>query len=533
MNSSFTKIPISEIPQFSKRDIAYVNEETDLREFYKYPVAIDQFEKVIADKTLAKTDRTLLVRVLREQYESLSIHPEVQENIAALEKENCFTLVTAHQPVLFTGPLYYIYKILSTIKLAEVLREHYPAQQFVPVFVSGAEDHDFEEVQSTVVFNNELRWENEEEGPVGKMSTKSLSTVIAELEEIMGTREEAVTIVSRIKEAYENNETYGAATVTLVHELFKDFGLVVLDMSHSDLKRAAIPLFKEELLSSPSSSLVEKTVAQLNEKGYKAQATPRAINLFYLGHQFRERIVKEGDVYKVLNTDYEFSEAQLLDELEQHPELFSPNVIMRPLYQELILPNLAYIGGGGEIAYWLERKTQFEHFKINFPMLIRRCSALIVTASEQKKLDKLGLTATDLFQDGHQLVKSFVKENADTNLNLIQEKENLTILFKTVLEKGKAIDPSLEGAVKAEETKQLKSLEQMEARFVKAEKRNQEVKVSQINNLQERLFPSNSLQERKVNFLTYYMNYGPSFFGQLKDALNPLEKQFIIFHEPS
>lgn len=529
MSLNATKIPLYEIPQFSKRDLSYIREEADLSEFYKYPVEIGQFKQVIADKAKDQTDRALLVRVLEEQYDSLSENELVNNNIKSLAQDNCYTVITAHQPTIFTGPLYYIYKILSTIKLSEELKKQYPAQQFVPVFVSGAEDHDFEEVQQTLIFGKPLIWENQEKGPVGKMSTKSLEAVIAQLEQMIGDNNESAKIATIIKKAYSRNATYGAATVELVHELFKGFGLVVLDMSAADLKRAAIPIFTKELLTSPSVGLVEETQNRLNKKGYKAQATARDINLFYVGKQFRERIVRAGDTFKVLNTNLEFSEAEMLAELEAHPERFSPNVIMRPLYQEFILPNLAYIGGGGEIAYWLERKTQFEYFDINFPMLIRRCSALIVTASDRKKIKKLNLSTSDLFTDPHQLVKQFLQDNASSTLKLTEEKEALNTLFQNVLAKAKSIDMTLEGAVKAEERKQLKSLNQLEGRFMKAEKRNQELKVAQINNLQDKLFPDHSLQERKVNFLSFYGDIGASFFEEMKEELNPLEKMFVVF----
>ncbi|MFT7451050.1 MAG: bacillithiol biosynthesis cysteine-adding enzyme BshC, partial [Patescibacteria group bacterium] len=315
MSLPLTKIPLSDIPQFSKRDLAYIREEAELKEFYKYPVEVGQFENVIADKAKDQTNREILVQVLKEQYHPLSENEKVNNNIKSLAQNNCYTVITAHQPTIFTGPLYYIYKILSTIKLAEELSKQYPAQQFVPVFVSGAEDHDFEEVQQTLIFGKSITWENEEKGSVGKMSTKSLSSILEQLVALIGDKNEASKMVAIIKKAYQGNATYGSATVELVHELFKKFGLVVLDMSAADLKRAAIPLFKKELLSSPSVGLVEETQQRLNEKGYKAQAMARDINLFYVGDQYRERIVRDGGIFKVLNTQTEFSETEMIAEL--------------------------------------------------------------------------------------------------------------------------------------------------------------------------------------------------------------------------
>jgi len=526
-----SRIPLKDIPQFSKRDLAYIEEIAALRPFYKYTVALNSFESVIADKKQDRTDRPLLVNALKEQYRSLTTSDLVNKHIDSLLEEHTFTIVTAHQPSLFTGPLYYIYKILSTVRLTEVLKEKYPAYNFVPVFVSGAEDHDFEEVNHAQIFNNTINWENHEKGAVGQMSTSKLDKPLVALKEMLGDHENAVSIYQKIEKAYTGNATYGKATVELVHELFKSFGLIVLDMSVAALKRAAIPIFKKELLEQVSAPLVESSISKLNEIGFSAQASPRELNLFYLHQQIRSRIVFENGKYEVLDSSFSFSESELLAELDNHPERFSPNVVMRPLYQELILPNLAYIGGGGEIAYWLERKSQFEHFGINFPMLIRRSSGLIISKGPAKKMTKLDLSLTDLTKEEDDLIKYFITKNATSEMSLDKQKAQFKTIFDEINVLAKAIDPTLSGTVKAEQTKQLKSLEAMEARFVKAEKNKREVSVNQIKALKESLFPARSLQERKVNFLSFYIKHGAAFFEELKRHLNPLDKDFVVFVE--
>ncbi len=524
------KISLSDVPLFSKRDLAYINEVPDLRPFYRYPVKLEEFANVIADKKREATNRALLVEVLTEQYRSLPHHDKVKTNVEALSQEHCYTVTTAHQPVLFTGPWYYIYKILSTIKLAEILKEAYPDHHFVPVFVSGAEDHDFEEVNHTTIFGKTITWTNAEKGPVGLMSTASLEPVLNELSAILGDSPEAISAMQLIRTAYTQHNGYGMATVHLVHELFKSLGLVVIDMSAAPLKRAAIPLFKEELLHFPSKKLVGQSIAALQQKGYKPQATPRDLNLFFLGDQFRERIVVENGVYRVLNTNITFTETEILEQLEQHPERFSPNVVMRPLYQESILPNLAYVGGGGEIAYWLERKAQFEHFGINFPMLIRRCSGLVQGRSDLRKMTKLGLAVTDLFEEEESLVKQYVHNRSDRSIDLGSEREEVRQLFERILAKAQAIDPTLKGSVKAEESKWLKGLKQLENKMMKAEKGRLEIHIKQLRQLKSRLFPEGGLQERKVNFLSHYLTAGTDdMLQQMKEAMNPLEKSMVIF----
>lgn len=520
--------PFEKVEELSQKDIAYATKHPKLRPFYQYDTTIAAFDKVIADKSKDPTNREVLVEVLRAQYSDLETSEATQANIEALLEPTTFTITTAHQPSLATGPLYYIYKIISTLHLSRVLNQSYPGNRFVPIFVTGGEDHDFEEVNHLNLFSKEVVWENAEGGSVGMMKTSSLSEVLTQLKDILGDRPLAQEIYEILEQAYTQNELYSQATIDLVNRLFGSYGLVVLGMNEAKLKREFIPIMKQELLERPSQAFVQKATTELEEAGFSGQAHAREINLFYLRDQIRERIVFENDRYTVLNTDYSFTEAELLAELEHHPEHFSPNVVMRPLYQELILPNLAYIGGGGEIAYWLERKEQFKHFEINFPMLIRRNSVLWLDRGTQKRMDKLGLTIDDLFIEIETLLKRFIKQNTDNELSLAEEKQQQKQLFDAIHYKAKEIDPTLAKAVAAEQVKQLNVLNQLEGRLMRAEKQKHETALNQIRSLKDKLFPNNGLQERHDNFLAFYLQHGRDFFDILLAHLNPLEEGFII-----
>lgn len=522
------KIPFEQVPQLASKDIAYATGHPALRPFYKYDVNLDAFAKVIEDKQKDKTNRPVLVDVLREQYIKISTSGAVRKNVEALLQDHTFTVTTAHQPALFTGPLYYIYKIISTINLAKALNNKYPDYQFVPVFVNGAEDHDFEEINHANIFNKKITWESGETGSCGMMKTATLKPVLEELKQILGESDNAQRLYQLIETAYTSHETYGAATVHLVNELFKDDGLVIIDMNNAQLKRLFLPIMEDELLHQTSQQYVEPTQQQLSVAGFGSQAYVREINLFYLRDQIRNRIVREGETYKVLNTDYTFSKDEMLKEVQTHPEHFSPNVVLRPLYQELVLPNLAYIGGGGEIAYWLERKSQFEHFGINYPMLVRRNSALWVDGGSVNRMQKLDLKIKDLFEDTEVLIKQYVADNAESELSLEDEKSALEKLFEQVAAKAKEIDPTLEKAVLAEGAKQVKSLEQMESKIVRAEKQRHETALNQIRSLRDKFFPGNGLQERTDNFTQFYLKYGDEFFDVLKANLDPLDNRFVI-----
>lgn len=525
------KKPFQEVPQFSSKDIAYATGEDALKPFFKYSVSMASFARVIQDRQSAPLNREVLVDTLKKQYANLSTTESVKNNIVALGSENTFTVITAHQPALFTGPLYYIYKISSTIRLVEELSKTYPDYQFVPVFISGSEDHDFEEINHTNLFGKPIEWHNEEAGACGMMRTDTLSAPLAELKDILGSSERAQKAYQTIEQAYLHHETYGTAAQALVNSLFADYGLVVINMNDTALKRLFIPFLEKEIFEQFSHPFVTQTQKALDQVGFGDQAYAREINIFYLRDQIRARIEQDGDHFQVVDTEYSFSTAELKQEINEHPERFSPNVVMRPIYQEAILPNLAYIGGGGELSYWLERKSQFEAFGLNFPMLIRRNSALWVDKGSAKKLDKVGLHINELFGDTEALIKRFVKENTENEINLKEEKAAIEKILLQVSEKATEVDSSLKGKVLAENAKIMKSIENLEDRLMRAEKDRFEVSVNQIRKLKDKLFPANGLQERHENFLSLYVKYGNDLFEILKENLNPLEEGMVVFIE--
>lgn len=522
------KIPFSKVPQFSKKDVAYVEENSAFHPFFKYQVNIESFEQVIKDKQKENIDRNTLVRVLHKQYKNLETSVKTQSNIEALIEENTFTITTAHQPSLFTGPLYYIYKIVSVLNLCEQLNERYPSCHFVPIFVTGGEDHDFEEVNHVHLFNKKLVWESPEQGSVGMMKTESLQALIEELKEILGNSEKASKILETISVTHNRNETYSQAVIDMVNEIFGNDGLVILNMNQVDLKRLLIPIIREEIFENPSIDIVNKERAKIEAAGFKPQAFPRKINFFYLREQLRARIEFEEGVYKVLDSGFQFSKVEMEREIEEYPERFSPNVIMRPIYQEKILPNLAYIGGGGEIAYWLERKTQFEHFGINFPMLVRRDSVLWVDKGSCKKLEKLNLDILDFFQKEDEIIRQFVEAQSSETIDLSRQKASLGQVFEEIKVLAEKIDPTLGKAISAEQTKQLKVVDQLESRIIRAEKQKHDTAINQIRGLKQKLFPNDGLQERYDNFIAFYFKYGDDFIETLKAELDPLEKKMTI-----
>jgi len=356
-------ISLEKTGHFSKLFLDYVNQDKKLSLFYKYSPDINSFEQAIKDISSQKFNRKLLVDVITEQYAKTSNCQLPTANCQLLLKDDTYTVCTGHQLCLFTGPLYFIYKIISTINLAEELKKKYSTYNFVPVYWMASEDHDFDEVNHINLFGKKIEWKRKPGGPVGKFSTAGIGEVISELKSVLGDSKNASELISLFENAYVNHSDYASATRYLIHELFGKYGLVILDADDNRLKNEFREIIRDDIFNHSNFKLVNETIAQLKNNGYDSQVTPKEINFFLLSKKFRGWIDSE----KIKSEPEEWKK-----KLVEKTERFSPSVVTRPLYQQKILPNLAYVGGPAEISYWLEYKAMFDHHKIFFPVLMPR-----------------------------------------------------------------------------------------------------------------------------------------------------------------
>ncbi len=503
----------------------YISGKQSLSSLTKYSFSFASLKDVIADKAKDNTDRKLLVDVLQSQYSNIPTSQNVTNNIQSLLSENTFTVTAAHQPCLFIGPLYNIYKIACVINLTNQLITQFSNYHFVPVFWLGSEDHDVEELNHAFINGKRIEWKDSGTGAAGRWKTSSMQNAIDELKTI-STNE---AIISILEEGLKRYNTFGSFSQYFVNAIFKEHGLVVIDQDDVRLKKKFSEVIKDDVLNSRAVEVLKANIDFL-ETNYKAQAKPRDINFFYLGENYRERIVlnASSNRLEVNNTSVSFSKEEVLAEIENHPERFSPNVIYRPLYQEMVLPNLTFVGGSGELSYWLELKPLFDYYKVNYPMQVMRNSAAIISASVQKKLEKLNLKTEDFFGDIEQLINAYVQQNMNADANLTEEKKKIEALFESVLSKAEAADVTLKSNALAEKQKALAALENLEAKMLKAEKRKQETAVNQIRSIHTALFPEGTLQERRENFIPYY---DKDFITSLVELLDPFSKSFNAISE--
>lgn len=516
---------------FTKLIVDYLDEKPELKPLYNRFPKIENFKAQIEEKGTNfngndNVKRQVLVAELEKQYFNFEISEATSKHIHLLNHSNTFTITTGHQLNLFTGPLYFLYKIISTINLCKELKLTYPEFNFVPMYWMATEDHDFEEINYFNFKDKKIKWSQESFGPVGRLSTEGLDEVLNQFSAKLGIGENANYLNQLFQKSYLEHSNLADATRYLANELFKNEGLVIIDGDSKELKKLFIPFAKEELLNQTSFKKV--TATNLHLEHYKIQVNPREINLFYIEDHLRERIVLEDGRYKVNATKIEFTTEEILSELENYPEKFSPNVILRPLYQEVILPNLCYIGGGGEIAYWLELKSNFEANNIAFPILLIRNSVLLATQKQVQKAAKLDLNWSDLFLNQSELINQKTKQLSSFTIDFSEQKEHLKKQFEQLMTIANQTDKSFIGAVKAQETKQIKGLENLEKRLLKAEKRVLSEQLDRIIKLQNELFPNQSLQERKANFSEFYVDFGSNLIELLSNKLQPLEQEFNI-----
>ncbi len=526
-------IPFRKTHYFSSLICNYLDEESHLKPFYNRFPTLENFKEQIEEKQLSfdHSKRKGLVSSLLRQYGSLRISSFTLTNVDLLKHRTTFTITTGHQLNLFTGPLYFFYKIISTINLCKELKTTYPEYNFVPIYWMATEDHDFEEINYFNFMGKKVQWNRSASGAVGELDLEGLDHVYEVFASQLDKSTNAEKLKQLFKSAYLEHKTLTDTTRFLVNELFSNYGLVILDGNDTSLKEMFIPYIKKELVNQTSFKNVTETNEEINEitdQNYKIQVHPREINLFYIKEGLRERILETDGTYGILDTNIRWSENGLLQEVNEHPERFSPNVIMRPLYQEVILPNICYIGGGGELAYWLQLKSSFQTYNVTFPMLLLRNSVLLITTRQKEKLQKMNVSVEDLFLNQDDLMTKVTKNVSKIEIDFSPQKEHLKKQFEALYNLAEQTDKSFKGAVAAQETKQIKGLENLEQRLLKAQKRKLEDVLERVRLLQDELFPRQSLQERNMNFSEFYLEYGEEFIPKLMHSIEPLNGEFLV-----
>jgi bacillithiol biosynthesis cysteine-adding enzyme BshC len=513
-------IPLSHTGLFPRLVLDYLSLKEDMKPFYDYAPTMEGLKARLEEVKAAAKDNALIAEVLTEQHgEALSA--KQKENLDALRADAAYTICTGHQLCLFGGPAYLMYKIISIISLSDRLSKE-TGERIVPLFWLASEDHDVDEVDHGFLFNNRIELKTDHQGPAGYIPLDEVEEALTQLEGILGNSDRTVEVMQMMRSAYRSTGNMSIAMRGLLQSLFGERGLLILDADDVRLKQVFAPMMMREMESGITEQAMASAVEMLANRGESVQATARGINLFYMTRESRERIIKNGDQFEVLNSELSWTQSELAEELAKHPEDFSPNVLMRPVYQEFILPNLAYIGGPGELSYWLQLKDVFHAFDLRMPVAVLRDSFLLLDQRTEVKMADLDLSLMDMFRDIDALHKDYATANATEEPNLSENKEVLIKHFDELIARSQLIDPSIAQFAKAERQKLINTVDNMEKKLVRAEKKKHGDALDRISQLKERILPGGGLEERKENFLRYYVPMGDAYFDQLFELSDPL-----------
>lgn len=501
----------------------FLDEKPELREFYTAKVSPENLLKQAKIKLNKYKNREAIVEVLSKQNQNPTTAQK--KSLESLKDSNSVTITTGHQLNLATGPLYFIYKILHTVKMCNEMNDKQSEIKFIPIYWMATEDHDFEEINHFNIYDRTFRWEEKNGGFVGDIKTEKLQSVFSEFFKELEKNTFSEKLKAIIEKAY-NKDNLAIATRELVQQILGETGVLILDANELSLKEIMKPFFKKELKSQISSQMVARANKKLEK--YGIQAFAREINLFLLEKGNRERIAFDSKKYFLANSFREFTEQEIEKELDENPEKFSPNVILRPLYQEVVLPNVCYVGGAGEIAYWLQLKNNFEYFGVDFPLLMVRNSLLIMTKNQLEKAKKFNILLDNLFNPIHELKKEWIRQQSDLFLQLEKLKKELENQFYKVAEIADKTHSSFKQMLLAQSKRQANGFEKMEKRLQKAERKRLKEKIARLDELHSFMFPNGTWQERKINFSYFYQKHGDLFFKEVYDSITPFESNFII-----
>lgn len=528
-------IDYKETGYFSQTVIDYLEDKPELRSFYSFRPDWNGFKTLLQNKKVI-ADRSLLATALTKQYQPISpftshYSQKVQRNIDLLKSPNTYTITTGHQLNIFAGPLYFIYKIVTAIKLAGQLKERFPDNNFIPVYWMASEDHDFAEINYTDIGGKKVHWWYEASGATGRINPVTMRQALNQYKGVLGLDHHASELAEIVETAYTKFDRLADATRYLVNALFGQYGLVIIDADDHALKKQFARIIEEDIIEQHSSKNIEATNERLKKLHVHVQVNPREINFFYLSDGLRERIIFEDGTYKVLNTEISFTKEELQKEISSKPEHFSPNVVMRPLYQEYILPNIAYVGGGAEVVYWLELKSNFEHYNVDFPILILRNSGLVIPKQPASKIARMELPLSELFKSSEAIKTNWIKQHSDHELSLKEEWHDLQQILEKIKLRSSKIDPTLVQSTSAVQARLEHAIDNLEKKLIRAEKKNYQTRLEQIDHIKAELFPKDSLQERSENFGMFYVKWGHSFIDELIRNFEPLDFKFTVLTE--
>ncbi|MBM4159107.1 MAG: bacillithiol biosynthesis cysteine-adding enzyme BshC [Ignavibacteria bacterium] len=530
------KISFNLLPDINEIFLDYLCDFSKVKSFFSFDYRSEyDFKKIIDIKSRTYAGNKIFRRndladILKTQNKFFNSSETTFYNIEKLKNNNTFAVVTGQQVGLLTGNYYTILKPISTIKLCERLKTRFPDFEFVPVFWMETEDHDYIEINNISVFDakNELKkieyftkGETKERylTPTGRiLIDEHFEDFKKNLRNNILQTEYTEELFEIIEKSYRIGISLGTAFARFFNYIFENNGIIFIDPNDNEIKKLLRPVFEKELNTYPETcEIIIRATAKIEEKLYEPQIKPKPINLFYICDDERF-LIEPGtkDAFSLKNTRKKIGKEEMYDLLYKSPENFSPNVVLRPICQDYLLPTAVYIAGPSEIAYFAQLKQVYDFYEIKQPVLYPRVSATILENRVCNFINKYNINYDDLF-DEQKIINSVLKVIGENKVEEIFSKfnDNYNSLCYQCEKELSRIDVNLIGSFKNKSQKYLENLEILKHKFEKVQEKKNAETVNKVKLINENIYPQKKLQERIIN-ISYYLNkYGPEFIENL------------------
>lgn len=529
-------INFGDIPKNQNLFLDYIYEFENVAEFYRYNFRDKEkypeiFKSILKKKASSNFKISEIISNQYKRYNSLS--DKTKKNIKLLESPKTLAVITGQQLGILSGPLYTIYKIITAIKLSSQLNERYTDFNFVPVFWMESDDHDFNEVHQINILNNEnnlvnIKYKEDVSDDAIRASVgnlifdESINEFFNQLELNLRQTEFKSSIISKLREIYSTGKSFKESFRELLFWLFDEYGLIIFDPSTEEVKQTLKPIFLTEINNFRVHTQKLVSVSATLEEMYHAQVKVKPVNLFYHIENGRYSIEPVDEIFKLRRKRKQFTKDEIILEINEHPERFSPNVLLRPITQDYLFPTAFYVAGPSEISYFAQIHPLYEFFEIEPPVIYPRSSATLVEKSVLTFMEKYDLTMRDVFLGIDHLKEKILSTVAENNIDLIFEDatKNMNLIFDEIKEKLFAIDKTISDSTNRYREKVLFALNELKSKAEKAHESRFETIIRQISKLSNLLYPNENLQERELNYFYFANKFGQEFHKKLYDELS-------------
>jgi bacillithiol biosynthesis cysteine-adding enzyme BshC len=537
-------INFSDIPGHHNLFLDYLYEFENVKKYFSYDFR-DRENYLKVFKNISDSRHNIgkqVSSIIFDQYSSFKISDKTKKNIEELANKNTLAVVTGQQLGILGGPLYTLHKIITAIKLSQQLSQRYDDYNFIPIFWLEGDDHDFNEVRTTKIideanklvaigYGEEISEEDAKQS-VGLLKfDESINEFINQLESLLRDTEFKNPLIDKLRSYYSARKSFKSSFKELIHSIFDEHGLVILDPQDKKLKELLKPVFKKEI--SEFRNYTDKLVhasAELEEI-YHAQVKVKPVNLFLNVDDARYSIEPVENQFRLKRKRKTFEREELLEIVETEPERFSPNVLLRPICQDYLLPTAFYIAGPSEISYFAQVKSLYSFFNVSPPIIYPRSSATYVEKSITKTLDKYSISISDLFIDVENVKRRVIDSISETSLEEVfaEISNEIELTFDRLKEILFELDRQTADGSKKYRDKILGALNELKVKAEKTQQKKYEVTLRQIDRTAINLYPNANLQERELNFVNFANKYGMDFINLIFEKLeiNKFEHQII------